>query len=545
MYTDDVNAQIVLALLKKYNIRKIVISPGTTNVPIARSIQNDPFFEPYSVVDERGAAYFAGGLAFASGEPVVISCTGATASRDYLPGLTEAYYRNLPVIALTSQHHSSTYQDLVPQMTDRTVSQKDVKRFAAFLPYVKDKEDYKTCVTLVNKALHMAVSKGGGPVHINLPVSPSYSFKTAQLPDVQKIEYYDYEGVANGNLYRELAEKKIGIFIGAHRRFSADELQAVNDFVKAYDAAVFYDHTSNYTGENRVLISVAAELNQTKELPDLLIDIGSICGDYSGSRIFSNRNVWRISEDGEFHNRYNAVILQKVIECPETFFFKEMAKHKGRQKYFSGLQAELHPASVPHIPLSNTYIAYRMSKYIPNNSYLHLGILNSLRNMDFFEVDKSVITSSNVGGFGIDGALSTALGQSLADSSRLTFCVLGDLAFFYDMNALGNRHVGNNFRVLLINNGRGVEFRLNQRLETQWGSDTDEFIAAKGHFGSARGWAESMGFIYRSASSIEEFELNIKEFCSEEIDYFGGPVVFEVFTKVFDEKQALNNFKKL
>ena len=163
--------------------------------------------------------------------------------------------------------------------------------------------------------------------------------------------------------------------------------------------------------------------------------------------------------------------------------------------------------------------------------------------MDFFEVDKSVITSSNVGGFGIDGALSTALGQSLADSSRLTFCVLGDLAFFYDMNALGNRHVGNNFRVLLINNGRGVEFRLNQRLEMQWGSDTDEFIAAKGHFGSARGWAESMGFIYRSASSIEDFELNIKEFCSEEIDYFGGPVVFEVFTKVFDEKQALNNFK--
>ena len=87
------------------------------------------------MVDERGAAYFAGGLAYASGEPVVISCTGATASRDYIPGLTEAYYRHLPVIALTSQHHSSTYHDLVPQMTDRTVSQNDIKKYAAFLPY--------------------------------------------------------------------------------------------------------------------------------------------------------------------------------------------------------------------------------------------------------------------------------------------------------------------------------------------------------------------------------------------------------------------------
>ena len=60
MYTDDKNAQVVLALLKKYGIRKIVISPGTTNVPIARSVEQDDFFEIYSMVDERGAAYFAG-----------------------------------------------------------------------------------------------------------------------------------------------------------------------------------------------------------------------------------------------------------------------------------------------------------------------------------------------------------------------------------------------------------------------------------------------------------------------------------------------------
>src|SRR5690606_25172776 len=131
MYTDDKNAQVVLALFKKFGIRKIVISPGTTNVPIARSVQNDPFFEVHSVVDERSAAYFATGLAFASGEPVVISCTGATASRNYLSGLTEAYYRNLPIIALTSQHHTPDYGDLVPQITDRTVSQNDVKRYAA------------------------------------------------------------------------------------------------------------------------------------------------------------------------------------------------------------------------------------------------------------------------------------------------------------------------------------------------------------------------------------------------------------------------------
>ena len=97
-YTDEPQAQIVIALLKEHGVRKIVVSPGATNIPIAGSVQSDPFFEVYSSVDERSAAYIACGLAEDSGEPVAISCTGATASRNYMPGLTEAYYRKLPIM---------------------------------------------------------------------------------------------------------------------------------------------------------------------------------------------------------------------------------------------------------------------------------------------------------------------------------------------------------------------------------------------------------------------------------------------------------------
>lgn len=96
-YTNERNVQVVIALLKAYGIRKVIASPGTTNMTFVASIQDDPFFEMYSSVDERSAAYLACGLAAESGEPVVISCTGATASRNYMPGLTEAYYRKLPV----------------------------------------------------------------------------------------------------------------------------------------------------------------------------------------------------------------------------------------------------------------------------------------------------------------------------------------------------------------------------------------------------------------------------------------------------------------
>jgi len=304
MYTDDQNAQVVLALLKKYGIRKIVVSPGTTNVPISRSVQIDDWFEVYSVIDERSAAYFAGGLAYESGEPVVVSCTGATASRNYLPGLTEAYYRNLSVIALTSQHPTSDYSNLMPQVTDRSVSQNDVKRVAVHLPVVKDALDLERCVISVNKALIGATTKGGGPVHINLPVS-GYSFTTPELPDVRKIEYVNSETIEglSSELSAELTGKKVVIFIGAHHKFSRALKASIERFATRLGAAVIVDHTSSYNAGNAILLAQIADLKQSTNRPDLIIDVGSITGEYSVSWLQGIR-TWRISENGEIHDRF-------------------------------------------------------------------------------------------------------------------------------------------------------------------------------------------------------------------------------------------------
>ena len=85
-YTAEKNIQILLGLLKAHGIKKIIVSPGTTNVSFVASMQYDPYFEIYSAADERSAAYIACGMAEESGEPVVITCTGATASRNYVSG---------------------------------------------------------------------------------------------------------------------------------------------------------------------------------------------------------------------------------------------------------------------------------------------------------------------------------------------------------------------------------------------------------------------------------------------------------------------------
>ena len=102
MYTIQENVRIVISLLKQHNIRQIVVSPGGTNIPVSQAVQEDPFFKCYSVPDERSALYFAIGVYLQTGEVVAVSCTSAQATRNYVPGLTEAFYKHAPILAITT-----------------------------------------------------------------------------------------------------------------------------------------------------------------------------------------------------------------------------------------------------------------------------------------------------------------------------------------------------------------------------------------------------------------------------------------------------------
>jgi len=105
------NIELIVQLLKAHNLSTIVISPGGTNQEFVKAVQDDPFFNCYSVVDERSAMYFAIGLYLQYRKPVVTSCTSAQATRNYIPGLTEAYYKKVPILAITmSKHPRFSYQ---------------------------------------------------------------------------------------------------------------------------------------------------------------------------------------------------------------------------------------------------------------------------------------------------------------------------------------------------------------------------------------------------------------------------------------------------
>jgi len=545
-YTDEKNALIIIALLKANGIRKVIASPGTTNMALVGSMQNDPYFQIYSSVDERSAAYIACGLAHESGEPVVISCTGATASRNYLPGLTEAYYRKLPVLAITSTQAVANSSHHVAQVIDRSSKPNDTVRFSVALPIIKDDDDFWECEVKVNQAILELKRAGGGPVHINLPTRYSRSYETKTLPACRVMNRF----TATDKL-PEL-KGRVAVFIGAHRPFTPEETEALERFCSANNAVVFCDHTSSFNGSYRVLYSLAASQDQMElnaDKPDVTVHIGEVTGDYASIAMIG-REVWRVSEDGEIRDTFKK--LRYVFEMDEKTFFERYTDQSKApsDQYLKQCQVRLEEVrrEIPEIPFSNIWVAARTAHQLPEESVIHFGILNSLRSWNFFELPENVTSMSNVGGFGIDGGLSTLLGASLANREKLYFGVIGDLAFFYDMNALGNRHVGRNLRLLLINNGKGTEFRQYNHFAAHFGADADEFIAAAGHYGNksrqlVRHYAEDLGFDYCSATSKEEFESAYKAFVNPEIG--ARPVVFEVFTDSADESKALEMIRKI
>ena len=531
-YSTERNIQMMIALMKGHNIKRIIASPGTTNVTFIGSVQNDPFFEIYSAPDERSAAYIACGLAAETGEPVAISCTGATASRNYFPGLTEAYYRNLPILAITSSQHTGRIAQNIAQIIDRSVQPNDTVRVSVQIPSIHSNEDEWACNVQMNKALLELKHHGGGPVHINLATEFTRDFSVKELPPFRIIKRFEY----NDELPK-LPKGKIAIFVGNHRIWSSQLIEVVDRFCERYNGVVLYDHTSNYKGKYGIFIGLIpnrALINSRCANADLMIHIGDVS---ASNPMLSPKEVWRIHPDGEIRDKFKK--LTSVFEMEEiTFFQKYLEKSDSEERntlFYQELRVLYNGLldKIPELPFSSLWIASRTIDKLPNNSVLHLGILNSLFTWNKYESKKNIQVYSNTGGFGIDGILSTVIGASLVHPDKLYFCVLGDLAFFYDMNVLGNRHVGNNLRIMLVNNGRGHTMRTHNNLGYIFEDEADRYISAAGHYGHkspllVKHYAEDLGYLYLTASTKDEYLEAMVDFINP--DKARQSIIFEVFT---------------
>ncbi|MCR4611014.1 MAG: thiamine pyrophosphate binding domain-containing protein [Lachnospiraceae bacterium] len=555
MYSTEKNVQILIAVLKANHIKKVVVSPGTTNISFIVSMMNDGGFEMYSAVDERGAAYMACGLSSESGEPVVITCTGATASRNYFPGLTEAYHRKIPILAVTASQDLVRCGNLSPQFIDRTVQPNDSVRISVQVPIVRNNEDEYDATLKINRAVLELFRHGGGPAHINLASSYTNAFSVEDLSHVRIIKRYYY----NDRLPQVPKCDKIAIIVGNHKQFSEELTHAIDIFCGLYNALVIVDHSSHYWGKYRILPTIVTcqEQHRTDLFDfDLLIHIGEEHGDYYTEPIAkAAKNVWRVSPDGEIRDPFRK--LSYIFEMNEEDFFNYYTKDKKNTKpnheYYDSIRKEVNDIylKIPDLPFSNIWIAQQVIPKFPADACLELGVSNTMRSWTFFDFPKETYVLANTGCRGIDGAVPTLLGMSLACSEKIHYAVMGDLTFFYSFNVLGNRHVGRNLRILLVNNGCGQEFNIypNRAYRIFEGNHDriNEYIAAGGHTGTkskqlVKHFAEDLGFKYMTASSKEDFIKVLPIFMNDKMNQ---SMLFEVFTDVDDENDALKKIRNV
>lgn len=536
MYTDKKSILQLAALLKAHGVRKIVLCPGSRNIPLVQTLVNIPEFTCYPVTDERSAGFFALGLALHGGTPAAVCCTSGTALLNIHPAVAEAFYQQVPLVVISADRPAAW----IGQMDGQTLPQPGVfgslVKKSINLPEVETEEDEWYCNRLINEALLELNHHGKGPVHINVPVSePFFKLPVAELPEVRVITRY--QGL---NVYDQDYQPLINRLNRYQRRMVVvGQMNLIYLFDKRYTKMLYKHFTwlteniSNQTVPGMPIRNIEPLLcsmdfeQQQKMAPELLITYG---GHIISKRLkkFLRRHPpvehWHVSSDGEVVDLFGS--LTTVIEMDPFEFLEKVAPMMDTRTPDYPRQWEALSKSIPQaaFPYSEMSAIDEVIRRLPAPCSLHLANSSVVRYAQFFNLPENVEVLSNRGTNGIEGSLSTAVGYAAA-SEKLNFIFIGDLSFFYDMNALWNVNYGANLRILVLNNGGGEIFHALPGLELH--AHAVPFVTAN-HQASAKAWAEDRGFEYLSAHTEGELLTVSERFTEPSVTT--RPMLLEVFT---------------
>lgn len=553
MYSNNKNVLQLIALLKAYAVENAVLCPGSRNAAITCSLAGDADFTCHTVVDERSAGFYALGIALRQGETVAVCCTSGTAALNLAPAVAEAYYQKQPLVVITADRPAAW----IGQRTGQTLPQPGLYgtlvRKSVNLPEIHTAEDEWYSNRLLNEALMAACDPDtglGGPVHINIPLpEPLFDFTVAELPAgrvIRTVAPVTMGMTHLGDLPASFLRARKRMFLIGQMVMGDDVGMFLNELAAECDCAVLAEYLSNVgpeacIGNFDALLYALPKERWEAFAPDLLITMGG--GIVSKRvkkllRMYPPKEHWHVSPEGEVVDTYQC--LTTVVKMTETEFILSL---KGMDRRPGGAEKEYHRrwaeasqgVALPHVPYSDLYAVDELLRRLPRLSSLHLANSSSVRLAQLCELgggSHSILC--NRGTSGIDGCLSTAVGYA-AGGEEQVILVTGDLAFFYDMNALWNAQIGSNLRILLNNNGGGGIFCTLPGLEP---TDAVRKYVAASHATSAAGWAAAAGFAYLPVRNAGELQESLPRFLGES----DRPVLMEVFTSKDDDARILKDY---
>ena len=541
-------ARSVVGLCKAYEVRHIIISPGSRNAPLTMGFYEDSAFTCYSIVDERCAAFFGLGIAQQNRYPVALVCTSGSALLNYYPAISEAFYSTIPLVVLSA--------DRPPSKIDigdgQTIRQPDVFQNHILHSVNLSDEDSRLSENekQVSEALRIAISEQG-PVHINVPFEePLYEMVNTppdlslMAPRIQKPSFEIVESKIEEFTYAWEKSARKMILTGVNAPNTLED-RVIQFLGSREDVIVFTETTSNlhhisfFPSIDKVIAPVEKDEDALSTLrPDLLVTFGGMIISKKIKAFLRNhppKYHFHIHPTWGFDTFFSLTHHFKTE--PNTFFrivLKNLvpsAPGDYRESWLAILEKrrKKHAAYTSAVPFSDFLVYHHIFCSIPSQFQLQLSNSSTIRYAQLFDLTPSLTVYCNRGTSGIDGSTSTALGAAVV-SDKPVLLITGDLSFFYDSNALWNSYIPNSFRIIVINNGGGGIFRIlpGPKHSKKFGT----YFETK-HELNASHLCDMFGLKYMSAHDESSLDFALSHFYNST----GKPVLLEVFTpnKVNDE----------
>lgn len=546
--------QVVEACYRN-QIKHIIISPGSRNAPLAISFSNHPYFECYSVVDERCAGFFAMGIAQQSGKLVALVCTSGSALLNYYPAISEAFYSQIPLLVLSADRP----KEFIDIGDGQTIRQSNVfENHIVGQVDLENVEAYNELLKLSNRnALDKIILKGLNnklPIHVNIPLyEPLYGTSKVLLKEnFNSVNKLERDPFSLENEFSEIwkGAGKILVLVGVLDPNSFEEV--LLDKLLNNPAVIVLTETTSNLHHPRIingidkLIAVFSEEEKLAFQPELLLTFGGMVVSKKIKillREYKPNVHWHVDDHRAYDTyfcldkHFKTSINDFVTQLPEPesnnvnyqyFWINEFEKRKkGHQVYIN------------EIPYCDLKVFSEIFDRLESHICLQLSNSSTIRYSQLFDISSNLTIFCNRGTSGIDGSTSTAIGAAVVQENyeKPTVLITGDLSFLYDSNALWNNYIPDNFKIIIINNNGGGIFRILPGDKSA--KYFDEFLETKHHH-TAEHLSKMYGFQYLRAD-----EINLIDSIDEFID-FSGKLILEIFTpNTINDVILLEYFNKI
>lgn len=549
--------QKIILALEKLGLKEVVICPGSRNSPLTISFNRHPNFVCTSIRDERSAAFYALGKALSLQAPVAVVCTSGSAVLNFAPAVAEAYYQRGPLILITADRPKEWTDQGDGQTINQThIYQNYIRKSYELRGEIQSVDDEWYNARCLSEGFAIAQFRDAGPVHFNIPLrEPLYELAETEPSETKVFVEEETEVRLSApsleSFHKQFkSAKKVLVLVGQH---TADKkLQELLTKISAFEnVVVLTESTSNMHHPDFVehidrCITHLQEEESQALMPEMLITFG---GAIVSKRIKSflrqakPKSHWNVHLFDSYMDTYQA--LSHAVPMSACDFLHQVkeglsAPRSDYKEKWQNLKIEMqkkHEVFCQEVRFSDFYFFNTFFKEVPENIQLHLSNSSPIRYMQLFEHYHISQTWCNRGTSGIDGSTSTAMGISSVSPEKEHILITGDVAFYYDINALWNEEMVDNLKIILINNGGGSIFRIipgpnkvEERarfLETEMKSSADKI-------------AQHYDWKYFAARDKEELEKAFSTFFQKSTKR----AILEVFTDPETNPEVLTEYWK-